>query len=73
MTVTSEELQAHVDQYQAQYRQATEGLQQLEQNYHHQKQELTTTLAMCAGAVQAFEQLIANLKAAKEEDTDGGQ
>lgn len=55
--ISSDELNMCITEYKRQYEVTYQQLQELEQQYQQQKQNLQTALMMSAGAVAAFEHL----------------
>ena len=72
MTATIEEIKDHIASYRQQYEQNAKMLEQLDAAYQMQKQEITTSMYMCAGAIQAFEQLVTNIEAEQQRLTGPG-
>lgn len=75
MTVTMQELEDCLAEYKRQFEEREAQLRELEQTYQTARQELTTSIAMCAGAITAFQHLIdgKNESERLKDETNGRQ
>ena len=55
--VTLQEIRQCIEEYRRQFDQRQQELAELERQYLATKNQLTTTMAMCSGAIAAFEHL----------------
>lgn len=73
MDVTMQEIDDCLAEYKRQFDEREAQLRELDHAYQTAKQELTTAIAMCAGAITAFQHLKDGKATTLKEDTNGRQ